>query len=128
MGVSRVVKWWDRFWGALWAIGSAYIAFKTARWFATNASPADLGPLRYGLIGFAFLFGLLLGMAVLSLLTIGIMVALERLASALGHPFNRPMPADSGLLIAPKRVAPEDRQASAASIVEPRPAPSDTGN
>lgn len=123
-----MVKWWDRFWGALWAIGSAYIAFKTARWFATNASPADLGPLRYGLIAFAFLFGLLLGMAVLSLLTIGIMVALERLASALGHPFNRPEPSTSDLLIAPKREAPEDRQPSVAGVPEARPAPSDTGN
>lgn len=123
-----MVKWWDRFWGALWALGSAYIAFETARWFATNASPADLGPLRYGLIVFAFLFGLLLGMAVLSLLTIGIMVVLERLAGALGHPFNRPVSATSGLLIAPRRAAAEDAQAHQPSVVEARPAPSDTGS
>lgn len=123
-----MVKWWDRFWGALWAIGSAYIAFRTARWFATNASPADLGPLRYGLIVFAFLFGLLLGMAVLSLLTIGIMVVLERLAGALGHPFNRPVPATSGLLIAPRRAPAEDQRASQPSAIEARSAPSDTGN
>lgn len=123
-----MVKWWDRFWGALWAVGSAYIAFKTARWFATNASPADLGPLRYGLIVFAFLFGLLLGMAALSLFTIGCMVVLERLAGALGRPFNRPVPATSGLSIAPKRAAPEDLQASEPNIDEARPAPRSTGD
>ena len=42
-----MVKWWDRFWGAAWVVGSAWIGYETARWFALNATPSDLGPLRY---------------------------------------------------------------------------------
>jgi hypothetical protein len=87
-----VVKWWDRFWGAVWVAGSAWIGYETARWFALNATPADLGPLRYALVAFAFIFGLLLGMAGLSLAIIGATVGLERLSAALGHPLQRPAP------------------------------------
>ena len=45
--IGAVVKWWDWFWGAVWIIGSALVAYLTARWFAINAAPADLGVLRY---------------------------------------------------------------------------------
>jgi hypothetical protein len=85
-----VVKWWDRFWGAVWSIGSLAIAYFTGRWFAHNAAPADLGGLRYGLIAFAALFGWLVGAFCLSMLVIGITSGLERGFAKLGHPFVRP--------------------------------------
>ena len=84
------VRWWDRLWGAVWVLGSLWAAYQTARWFALNAAPADLGPLRYALVAFAFLFGLLIGMALLSLAIIGVTVGLERLFARLGHPMRRP--------------------------------------
>ena len=84
------VKWWDRFWGAVWVLGSAGVAYWTARWFALNAARPGLGPLRYGLVAFAFLFGLLVGMALLSLAIIGLTVVLERLFARLGVPVVRP--------------------------------------
>lgn len=85
-----MVKWWDRFWGAVWFIGSWAIAYWTARWFAMNASPADLGNLRYGLIAFSGLFGLLVGAFVTSLAVIGITSGIEALFARAGHPFQRP--------------------------------------
>lgn len=85
-----MVKWWDRFWGAVWSIGSLAIAYFTGRWFAHNAAPADLGGLRYGLIAFAALFGWLVGAFCLSMLVIGITSGLERGFAKLGHPFVRP--------------------------------------
>ena len=87
-----MVRWWDRFWGAVWVVGSAWIGYETARWFALNATPSDLGPLRYALVAFAFIFGLLLGMVGLSLAIIGATVGLERLFATLGHPLQRPAP------------------------------------
>ena len=84
------VKWWDRLWGAVWVLGSLWVAYATARWFALNASPPDLGPLRYALVAFAFVFGLLIGMALLSLAIIGVTVGLERLFARLGYPMPRP--------------------------------------
>jgi hypothetical protein len=85
-----VVKWWDRFWGAVWSIGSLAIAYFTGRWFAHNAAPADLGGLRYGLIVFATLFGWLVGAFCLSMVVIGITSGLEKIFAKLGHPFVRP--------------------------------------
>lgn len=123
-----MVKWWDRGWGALWVVGSAIIAFKTARWFAVNASPADLGPLRYGLIVFAFLFGMLVGMAVLSLAIIGVMVAFERLFAAIGRPLKRPALADSGLRIAAARGGSGDRRPEDPGTVEARPVAGNTAD
>ena len=88
--VTGWVRWWDRLWGAVWVLGSLWVAYQTARWFALNASPADLGPLRYALVAFAFVFGLLVGMALLSLAIIGVTVGLERLFARLGFPLRRP--------------------------------------
>jgi hypothetical protein len=85
-----VVKWWDRFWGAVWVIGSLAIAYFTGRWFAHNAAPVDLGGLRYGLIVFATLFGWLVGAFCLSMVVIGITSGLEKVFAKLGHPFVRP--------------------------------------
>src|SRR4051812_19297263 len=100
----RVVKWWDRFWGAVWMVGSAAAAYLTGRWFAENAAPADLGGLRYGLIVFSGLFGLLVGAFVLSLAVIGITSGVEWLLARAGHPL-RPLAA-SPLAIAPDAPAP----------------------
>lgn len=115
-GETRLARWWDRFWGGLWVAGSLWIAYQTARWFAANASPAALGPLRYGLIVFAFLFGLLVGMAVLSLAIIAVTVALEWLLSKLGHPLRPPAPDE--------RAAPEagSAEGDAPSLQPPGPA------
>lgn len=84
------IKWWDRFWGAVWMVGSAWVAYATGRWFADNASPADLGGLRYGLIAFSGLFGLLVGAFCLSLLVIGITSGIEYLFARAGHPLRPP--------------------------------------
>ena len=90
MNGSRLVLWWDRCWGAIWLLGSVWIAYLTARWFAQHATPSDLGALRWGLIAFAALFGLLLGMFGLSLAVIGITSGLEKLLARLGRPLPRP--------------------------------------
>jgi hypothetical protein len=87
-----VAKWWDRFWGAVWTIGSFFAAFKTAQWFAHNAAPSNLGALRYPLLVFAFLFGLLVAMAILSAVIIGVTIGLERLFAALGLPLRQLRP------------------------------------
>jgi hypothetical protein len=105
----RVVKWWDRFWGAVWMVGSAAVAYLTGRWFAQNAAPADLGGLRYGLIVFSGLFGLLVGAFVLSLTVIGITTGVEWLFARAGHPM-RPL-APSPLAIAPDAPAPVEAAA-----------------
>ena len=91
-----MVKWWDRLWGAVWMIGSVVVAYLTARWFAAHAAPADLGGLRYGLIVFAGLFGLLVGAFLLSVATIGITSGIEALFARAGHPFRRPPPIHLG--------------------------------
>ena len=95
-----MIKWWDRFWGAVWMVGSLVVAYLTARWFATNAAPADLGGLRYGLIAFSGLFGLLVGALLLSIASIGIMSGVEALLARTGHPVRRPQPAESDLHLA----------------------------
>lgn len=95
-----MVKWWDRFWGAVWIIGSVATAYLTARWFAINASPADLGGLRYGLIAFSGLFGLLIGAFILSIATVGIMGGVEALLARAGRPVRRPPPADKEARVA----------------------------
>ena len=95
-----MIKWWDRFWGAVWMLGSLVVAYLTARWFATNAAPADLGGLRYGLIAFAGLFGLLVGALLLSIASIGIMTGVEALLARAGHPVRRPLPTGSDLHLA----------------------------
>lgn len=93
VGEGRVVvKWWDRFWGAVWMIGSLLIAYLTGRWFAVNASPADLGGLRYGLIVFSGLFGLLIGAFCLSIAVIGITSGIEYLLARWGYPLRPPQP------------------------------------
>lgn len=88
----RVVKWWDRFWGAVWMLGSVWIAYQTARWFNAmeRAAPAELGVLRYGLLAFAFLFGLLVGAFLLSIAVIGLTTGCEWLLARLGKPLPRP--------------------------------------
>jgi hypothetical protein len=85
-----VVKWWERFWGLVWMVGTLAIAYVTARWMAANAAPLDLGSLRYGLIGTAGLFGLLLGALTVSLIVIGLMSLLERLLARAGYPLRPP--------------------------------------
>lgn len=107
-----MVKWWDRFWGAVWMVGSGVIAYLTARWFATNAAPADLGGLRYGLIAFAGLFGLLVGALLLSIATIGIMSAVEGLLARAGRPVRRPEPPNGGLRLRQPDPAPEAARAA----------------
>ncbi len=87
-----MVKWWDRFWGAVWMLGSVWIAYQTARWFSDmeRAAPAELGGLRYGLIAFAFLFGLLVGAFLLSIVVLGLTAGGEWLLARLGRPLPRP--------------------------------------
>src|SRR3712207_6666156 len=103
---SRLVVWWDRFWGAVWLLGSLWIAYLTARWFADHATPSDLGALRWGLIAFAALSGLLLGMFGLSLAVIGITSGLEKLFARLGRPLPRPpAPTPQPNLRSPRRPA-----------------------
>ena len=80
-----MVKWWERFWGLVWMIGTVAIAYAAGRWMAANAAPLDLGSLRYGLIGAAALFGLLLGALTVSLIVIGLMSLLERGFARLGY-------------------------------------------
>lgn len=89
-----LVKWWDRFWGAVWMVGSLLIAYLTGRWFAENAAPVDLGGLRYGLIVFSGLFGLLLGAFCLSLAVIGITSGIEYLFARAGYPLRPPQPTE----------------------------------
>ncbi len=86
-----MVKWWDWFWGAVWMIGSALTAYLTARWFAINAAPADLGVLRYGLVAFSGLFGLLIGAFCLSIAIIGITSGIEWLLARWGFPLRPPL-------------------------------------
>lgn len=85
-----VVRWWDRLWGAAWLLGSLWFAYLTARWFAAVAAPANLGALHYGLVAFAALFGLLVGMFLLSAAVIALTTGLEWLFARLGHPLPRP--------------------------------------
>jgi hypothetical protein len=90
-GEGRLVaKWWDRFWGAAWMVGSVLIAYLTGRWIAVNSAPADLGSLRYGLIAFSSLFGLLVGAFCLSLAVIGITSGIEYLLARWGYPLRPP--------------------------------------
>ena len=91
---SRVVKWWDRFWGVVWFVGSVWIGYLAARYVLLNATPAYLGAFgRYTLIAFAFLTAMLIGMAILSLAVMGVTIGLERLFVRLGRPLRRPAPA-----------------------------------
>jgi hypothetical protein len=110
-GGIAVVKWWDRFWSAVWMIGSAVCAYVAGRWVAVNASPADLGGLRYGLIAFSGLFGLLVGAFCLSIAVIAVTTGLEWLFAKAGHPFHRP--------------APERPEMLPPSVTNPVPAPAD---
>jgi hypothetical protein len=87
-----VAKWWDRFWGAVWMVGSVLIAYATGKWMAANSAPADLGGLRYGLIAFSSLFGLLVGAFCLSLAVIGITTGIEYLLARAGFPLRPPQP------------------------------------
>ncbi|HEX5505889.1 MAG TPA: hypothetical protein VFW96_24945 [Thermomicrobiales bacterium] len=115
-----MAKWWDRFWGAVWTIGSFVVAYETARWFALHASPPYLGALRYPLLVFAFLFGLLVGMAVLSAVIIGVTMGLERLFAALGLPLRQLQPLHPGK---PDQVAePAQPERAPAEIAPPVPA------
>ena len=83
-----MVKWWDRLWGAVWVVGSAWIAYRVAAWFAAQAAPADLGVVRYGLIALAFFFGLLTGQFGLSVAIIAVTAGVERLCARLGRPLR----------------------------------------
>lgn len=103
-----MVKWWERFWGAVWMVGTVAIAYAAARWMAANAAPLDLGTLRYGLIATAGLFGLLLGALTVSLIVIGLMSGLERVAARLGYPLRDPNSP------APAHDAPDDTDTAAA--------------
>ena len=102
-----MVKWWDRFWGMVWFVGSAASAYWTARWFAVNASPADLGGLRYGLIAFSGLFGLLVGAFLTSIAVIGITSGIEARSARAGYPFLRP-PLEEPVFIAPEGQEPPE--------------------
>lgn len=86
-----MVKWWDRLWGAVWIVGSIAAAYLTGRWFAQHAAPADLGALRYGLVAFSALFGLLVGALLLSIAVIGVTSGIEWLLKRAGYPL-RPEP------------------------------------
>ena len=121
-----MVKWWDRFWGAVWMVGSGVVAYLTARWFATNAAPADLGGLRYGLIAFAGLFGLLVGALLLSIATIGIMSAVEGLLARAGRPVRRPEPINGGLRL--RKPDPATEAAREANDEEPTAALAPSGH
>ena len=114
------IKWWDRFWGAVWMVGSVLVAYATGRWFADNASPADLGGLRYGLIGFSALFGLLVGAFCLSLLVIGITSGIEHLFARAGHPLRPPVDAVGPSESVGQVGGPDGGELPAAA--EPRPA------
>jgi hypothetical protein len=108
-----VVKWWDRFWSVIWFVGSGLAAYWTARWFAVNASPADLGGLRYGLIAFSGLFGLLIGAFLTSIAVIGLTSGIEALFARAGHPFRRP-PLEGPTFVAPEaQESPESTPAAA---------------
>ena len=96
-----MAKWWDRFWGAVWMVGSVLIAYLTGRWIAVNSAPADLGSLRYGLIAFSSLFGLLVGAFCLSIAVIGITSGIEYLLARWGYPLRPPQP--SFLAIGPDK-------------------------
>lgn len=87
-----VAKWWDRFWGAVWVVGSVLIAYATGRWMAANSAPADLGSLRYPLIAVSSLFGLLVGSFCLSLAVIGVTTGIEYLLARAGFPLRPPQP------------------------------------
>ncbi len=88
-----MVKWWDRFWGAVWFVGSVAIAYLATRYVIHNATPAYLGVAgRYTLVAFAFLTAMLIGMAVLSLVVLGAITGFERLFARLGRPLRRPVP------------------------------------
>ncbi len=117
-----MVKWWDRFWGAAWMVGSVLIAYLTGRWIAVNSAPADLGSLRYGLIAFSSLFGLLVGAFCLSLAIIGITSGIEYLLARWGYPLRPPQ--SSILAIGPEESVAEvatDISADEVSIAaEPR--------
>ena len=111
-----MVKWWDRFWSVAWFAGSAAIAYWTARWFAVNASPADLGGLRYGLIAFSGLFGLLVGAFLTSIAVSGITSGVESLFARAGHPFRRP-PLEAPVFVAPE--GPEPAESTPATKLTP---------
>lgn len=87
-----MAKWWDRFWGAVWVVGSLWIAYATGRWMAVNSAPADLGSLRYPLIVVSSLFGLLVGSFCLSLAVIGVTTGIEYLLARAGFPLRPPQP------------------------------------
>ncbi|HET8632158.1 MAG TPA: hypothetical protein VFL91_32430 [Thermomicrobiales bacterium] len=125
-----VAKWWDRFWGAVWTIGSLFAAFKTAQWFAHNAAPSDLGALRYPLLVFAFLFGLLVAMAILSAVIIGVTIGLERLFAALGLPLRQLQPLfpgkpDQAVQPEPGEPATPEAASVAPALAGPRPGEAD---
>lgn len=125
-----MAKWWDRFWGAVWTIGSVVVAYETARWFSLHASPSNLGALRYPLLVFAFLFGLLVGMAALSAVIIGVTMGLERLFAALGLPLRQLQPLHPGRPGQVVEPAQPEREAAevappAPALVEPRPGEAD---
>lgn len=117
-----MAKWWDRFWGAVWVVGSVLIAYATGRWMAANSAPADLGSLRYPLIAVSSLFGLLVGSFCLSLAVIGVTTGIEYLLARAGFPLRPPQP--SILAIGPYTPAAEtvpDASADEAAIAaEPR--------
>lgn len=116
-----MVKWWDRFWGAVWFVSSWAIAYWTGRWFAINASPSDLGNLRYGLIAFSGLFGLLVGAFVMSLAVIGITSGIEALSARAGHPFVRP-PLEKKFAMVPRSQEPIEDVPAAPTSAEDAPA------
>lgn len=103
-----MVKWWDRFWGAVWMLGSLGTAYLTGRWFADHAAPADLGGLRYGLIAFSGLFGLLVGAFLLSIAVIGVTTGIEWLLARAGFPLRPSVSLAIGEPAAPQPEAQDD--------------------
>jgi hypothetical protein len=103
-------------------VGSVLIAYLTGRWIAENSAPADLGGLRYGLIAFSGLFGLLVGAFCVSLAVIGITTGIEYLLARAGYPLRPPQP--TIVAIGPDEPAPDapDAPVDAAPVAaEQRP-------
>ncbi len=117
MGRAGVIKWWERFWGAVWIIGSMGTAYWAARWMALNAAPVDLGAFRYGLIAFSGLLGWLVGAFVLSLTTIAIMSGLEFLLARVGINLRPPAPVQPET-IEDTATAEDEQQGGALSAAE----------
>lgn len=87
-----MLKWWERFWAALWFAGSALVAYLTAQWWAEHAMPSNLGYQRYGLLVFAGLLGWLVGALLFSIAIVLLMTVLEFILARFGLRLRPPAP------------------------------------